>query len=78
MITRDEWLKALGESVKPCDPESLTINEIARQFDIGRQGAVARMRVLVESGQAIRTFKMVGPRRVPSYSIAKAQARKRR
>jgi len=77
MITRDEWLKALGESVKPCDPDSLTINEIARQFDIGRQGAVARMRVLVENGQAIRTFKMVGPRRVPSYNII-AKARKRR
>jgi len=79
MITRDEWLKALGESVKPSDPDSLTLDEIRQQFAIGRQAAALRMRTLVEQRQAVKTWKLVGTRRVPSYKIVtKAHTRKRR
>jgi len=62
-ITRDEWLKALGDlAPKPADPDAVTVREFATMLGIGRQAAEARLRALVAAGKATRTTKMV-PRR---------------
>jgi hypothetical protein len=72
-ISRDEWLQALGEAVKPVDPDALTIQEIAAQFQIGRQSAYLQMTRLVEAGRARKTWKMVacgnGRRRTVAYKL---------
>lgn len=75
-ISRDEWLAALGEAVKPLDPDALTVNEIAAQFNIGRQAAYLQVNRLVEAGRAKKTWKMVdcgnGRRRLTAYTLVKA------
>lgn len=58
-ITRDDWLKALGEAVKPVDPEALTVRELAEMTGISRRAMDEHVRRLVDAGKAIRAYKVV-------------------
>lgn len=78
MITRDEWLKALGDAVQPVDPDALTIREIQQQFNITKHKAEDKMRALVAAGAAVRVVKLVqrsngAPYRAPAYKLVKAK-----
>jgi hypothetical protein len=57
--TRDDWLRALGDAVKPIDPTALTLAEIAEQFGIGRYAAENRIRKLLKERKATLVYKMV-------------------
>ena len=74
-ITRDEWLKALGEAVKPADPDAMTVKEIAESCGIGRQAAYLHIRRLISEKKAVATYKDIqtrdGRRRVPAYKLVK-------
>lgn len=76
-ISRDEWLKALGEAVKPVDPDALTIKELAEMFGSGRQATYQRMRKLITEKKAIQVYKDIdtgaGRRRVPAYKLIKGK-----
>lgn len=76
-ISRDEWMAALGDAVKPADPDALTIKEIGEMFGVGRQAAYLRVRKLLEQKRAIATFKDIqttdGRRRVPAYKLVKSK-----
>lgn len=79
-ITRDDWLAALGDSVKPNNPDALTVVELAQQFGLGRQGAYLRIQKLLRAGQAKRVYKHVedGAGRLrpqPAYVLVKAKAK---
>lgn len=59
-ISRDEWLKALGEAGihdDVDDQDALTILEFAAMFGIDRQAAECRLKKLVKVGKATRTTK---------------------
>jgi hypothetical protein len=71
-INRDEWIAALGEAIKPTDPDALTIAEMAALFHVGRQGAYLRMARLIEEGRARQTWKFIGRRRVVAYVLIKS------
>lgn len=58
-ISRDEWLKALGDSITPNDPDSLTTAEFAAMVGIGRTLAVKKLAQLVAEGKAVRTSKII-------------------
>jgi hypothetical protein len=73
-INRDEWLEALGDSAAPNDPDSLSIAEIGKLFNIDRQTAARRVAELLKGGKAVSTFKQITNssgyvRRVPSYRL---------
>lgn len=73
-ITRDEWMKALGDAVMPTDPDAMTVRELSEMCGIGRRAMDERVRVLVEQGKAIRTRKIVRnavgyTRRVSAYRL---------
>lgn len=73
-ISRDEWLAALGDSALPCDPDALTVNEIAAMCSIGRQAAYLRVRQLVAEKRATVTVKLVTnssgvTKRMPAYRL---------
>jgi hypothetical protein len=74
-ITRDEWLKALGEAVAPPDPEALTTRELAEMLGIPRKTMDNRIRLMVDQGKAMRTVKVVttaqGTRRVMAYKLVR-------
>jgi len=75
-INRDEWLKALGDAVKPIEPDALTIKELAVMFGIPRKTMEEQVRKLVEDGKARRTVKYVPNaaghnRRVAAYVLSK-------
>lgn len=69
-ITRDEWLDALGEVVKPCEPNAVTVNELAERYRIGRQAAFLRVKQLVRDGKARQTWKLQGNRHVRAYALS--------
>lgn len=80
-ISRDEWLKALGDTVRPLDPSAVTVNELAELLNIGRQAAYLRVRKLVDEGRATVAMKEVPskhgiPKRVTAYKL-KDKGRKR-
>ena len=59
-ITRDEWLRALGEVTDApvdSDPSAITIAEFAQMFALSRSTASKRLRLLEASGKAQRTMK---------------------
>lgn len=74
MITRDDWLKALGETVNPVEPDAMTVRELAEMFGIPKKTMDDRIRALVDSGKARRTLKHVSnavghQRRVAAYVL---------
>ena len=76
VITRDDWLKALGETVRPVEPDALTVRELAEMFGISRKTMEERLHKLVETGKARRTAKYVTngagyQRRVSAYVLNK-------
>lgn len=58
-ITRDDWLKALGEADTPNDPDAVTVAEFATLMGMGRMAATARLVALEKSGKATRVRKIV-------------------
>jgi hypothetical protein len=56
-ISRDEWLAALGDTVKPLNPDALTVTEMADLFGCGRQATYSRLKKLVREGAVTRTYK---------------------
>lgn len=70
-ITRDEWLKALGEAVKPCDPDALTVRELCQRYGTGSSVMRERVNQLVQQKKAVRVWKIVEARRVPAYKLIK-------
>lgn len=74
-ISRDEWLKALGDAVKVADPDAFTINELCEMFGIGRQATYLRVKKLVEEKRAVATYKAVqtgsGIKRISAYKLVK-------
>lgn len=82
MITRDEWLQALGDAVQPVDPEALTIKDLEREFGINRHKALAKALELVKAGRAIQVTKMVSrsnghPYRAPAFKLITPKPRKK-
>ena len=77
-ISRDEWLQALGDSVKPLHPDALTVADVSEQFGIGRQAAYYRIKKLMREKKAVRVFKLVLDdagrlRPQPAYLLKKAK-----
>lgn len=76
-ITRDDWLKALGEAVEPPDQQALTTTEFASMIGLGRTAARERLRRLVEQGKAVRTSKIVragsAATRCTAYKLVKGK-----
>jgi hypothetical protein len=58
-ISRDEWLAALGETVKPTNDAALTVSELSVMFGCGRQAAYLKLNALVRQGRATRVHKRV-------------------
>jgi hypothetical protein len=58
-ISRDEWLKALGESYDPPDPDAVTSAEFGKMIGRGIIAARNRLNRLVEDGKAQRTTKLI-------------------
>lgn len=80
-ITRDEWLKAMGEAAAPADPDALSTAEIAKMFGIPITAASRRLRELVADGKAVRSVKLTAmvnghSKRVPAYKLVKPKAKK--
>jgi hypothetical protein len=83
MITRDEWLRALGDAVQPVDPDALTVKDMAEQFGVGRHKALARINALIAEGKAVRVFKIVtrangAPYRAAAYKLLPSKPTPRR
>ena len=83
MITRDEWLQALGDAVQPVDPEALTIKDIEREFGLNRHQALAKVTGLIAEGTAKRVLKVVhrangAPYRSPAYKLVTPKPSKRK
>ena len=73
-ISRDEWLKALGDAVAPADPDALTVPELMQMFGLGRDAMRTRVSALVKAGKAVRTVKNQRTtagymQRVPAYKL---------
>ncbi len=59
-ISRDEWLKALGDAGYQDDvddKDSISIDEFATMFGLPRTTAESRLRALVNDGKAVRSKK---------------------
>jgi len=77
-ISRDEWLKALGDSVAPPDPDAQTVRELAELFGVGRSNMEEHLRRLVTEGKAIKTVKLTRDvngftKRVTAYKLVKGK-----
>lgn len=59
MISRDEWLKALGDAGlnPPSDEEAMTVHEFMELFNLTRYTADRRLQALARAGRATRTHK---------------------
>lgn len=80
-ITRDEWLKALGDAVQPLDPTAMSIMELSAMFGIGRMATYREVLRLLKAGRAVTTVKQItGPtgisRRVPAYKLVTPKKKK--
>lgn len=74
IITRDEWLAALGEMAVN-DPLAATIAELQAMVPtINRVTLYRRLLTLIEAGHVTRTWKTVptvsGAKRTPAYRLA--------
>lgn len=62
-ITRDDWLKAIRDvrSTPPeaNDPSVLTLAEIGELLGVGKAGATAHVKRLLDAGRAERTRKFI-------------------
>lgn len=78
-ITRDDWLKALGQAIEPADPNAITTTEFAQLLGIGRTAARAHLARLVSEGKARVTSKIVrsgvSATRCAAYVLVKDKAR---
>ena len=72
-ITRDEWLEALGDSVRKIEQDAMTVAEVAQKYGISRPSAYRRLRELVANGRARETWKQSSQSRrvVPAYKLVK-------
>ena len=75
-IARDEWMKALGDAIEPCDPSAMTTPELAAMFSISEASVQRRIRKLLAEGKATRTWKKITmatgvQKRVPAYLLKK-------
>ena len=75
-ISRDEWLKAVGDAVQPCDPTAVTVMELAAMLGVDRQMAYRQIKRLVSEGKAAGVSKMHTnaqgvTRRVAAYRLIK-------
>jgi hypothetical protein len=73
-ITRDDWLRALGEADCPVDDNALTVQELMALLDLTEASAARKAKRLVEDGKAERVRKRVenaaGQRiTVPAYRL---------
>lgn len=59
MITRDDWLRALGEAEVVDDADALTIGDIRRQFRLGKDAARSKVQTLLKNGLAVEVTKRV-------------------
>jgi hypothetical protein len=69
MITRDEWLVALGDAIRPHDQDSFTPQELRAKYGLSEKRMRHELRRLVETKKAILTWKRIGNRSVPSYKL---------
>lgn len=79
-ISRDEWLKALGECVTPPDPDAFTVRELGQMFRLGECAMRRKLDMLVQGGKAIKTSKLIemahgGSRRAVAYKLVKDATR---
>jgi hypothetical protein len=79
VISRDEWLKALGDAVQPSDPDALTVKDLEREFGMNRHKALAKALELVKAGLAVQVTKMVHrsnghPYRAPAFKLVNQEA----
>lgn len=73
-ISRDEWMKALGDAVAPVDPTAVTIRELCDQFGLGVSAVTRRVNALIKEGKAVRTMKIAtlsdgNQRRITAYKL---------
>jgi hypothetical protein len=78
-ISRDEWLKALGETIERPDPNAMTTMEFAAMLGIGRTAARAKLTKLVAAGKARPTTKIIrsgaASTRCSAYALVKGKLR---
>jgi hypothetical protein len=79
-ITREQWLKALGEADAPLvnEPGVMTRAELCALFGRGHSATQERITKLVAAGKATRTWKWIvdgsGRRqRVPAYRLVQGE-----
>lgn len=73
-ITRDAWIKALGDAAMPADPDALTTMEIAKLVGISPKAANTYINRLIANGLARQTKKIMPTaggyvRRVAAYRL---------
>ena len=69
VISRDEWLEALGEAAEPCDPTAQTLQELQSRYGISRSIAYRKVLLLIEEGKATRTWKLVNGKKTAAYKL---------
>ncbi len=79
-ITRDEWLKAVGDAVMPCDPDAITVRELAEMLNVDHQAAYKQIRRLLKEGKAVPSRKRIThasgqSRTVAAYKLVSNAAR---
>ena len=79
-ISRDEWLKAVGDAVQPCDPTAITVKELAETLGVSDTIAYRHIKRLMKEGKAIVTRKRIPnaaghPRTVSAYKLVTHAAR---
>lgn len=77
-----QWKSALGNAAEPCDPDALTLVEIAQQCGVHHMTAYRRLCALLRAGKATVTVKEIRTssghrRRVPAYKLVKEPKAKR-
>ena len=58
-IAREAWLRALGESGEPPDPDALTAMELADLLGLGQTAVRVRLEKLLRAGKATKAWKTV-------------------
>ena len=75
-ISRDEWLKAVGDAVQPCDPTAITVKELAEALGVNDTMAFRQIKRMIKDGKALATRKRVPNaagilRTVTAYKLVK-------